>query len=302
MPESVRAVVERGLVYVEREGLRWKAERGCASCHHVPMMIWTMNEARARGLDVNDAALAEVTDWVLAEDNAAKARDTAGLAAIITILAIPVEKAGPYAGTGGAASFAEYVLEKQQADGSWAAPEGRPPILASGESATLLARVGLGAPWVGESAPVERLAPALDRATEWLSERPASDNFQVRNLRLLRAAHAGAATSELVPLIDAIVERQNADGGWSQTPDLASDAYATGQALYVLAWARCGHRHPTVARGIASLLETQREDGTWAMLSRPIEPGSGGSKLLDPITYAGTAWALLGLLRATSVP
>lgn len=41
------------------------------------------------------------------------------------------------------------------------------------------------------------------------------------------------------------------------------------------------------------LIRTQRADGSWPMTSRV------KAKNLSPITGAGTAWALLGLIRAT---
>jgi hypothetical protein len=42
----------------------------------------------------------------------------------------------------------------------------------------------------------------------------------------------GRPAEEWEPLIQRIKDRQNSDGGWSQTKDMASDAWASGQALY----------------------------------------------------------------------
>ena len=72
-----------------------------------------------------------------------------------------------------------------------------------------------------------------------------------------------------------------------------SDAYATGQTLYVLARAGIKPDDPTMKRGVEFLTRTQREDGSWPMTSRV------HAKNLSPITGAGTAWAVLGLLRAS---
>ena len=46
--EEVRQAIERSLPYLAREGESWMEERGCVSCHHVPLMIWSHNEAQAR--------------------------------------------------------------------------------------------------------------------------------------------------------------------------------------------------------------------------------------------------------------
>ena len=108
----------------------------------------------------------------------------------------------------------------------------------------------------------------------------------------------GRAAEEWQPLVRRIRERQNADGGWSQAKGMASDAWATGQALYALAHAGVKADDPVIARGQAFLVRTQRADGSWPMTSRPTKPGGEGSKSLIPITGAGSSWAVLGLVRS----
>jgi len=95
--------------------------------------------------------------------------------------------------------------------------------------------------------------------------------------------------------------RQNKDGGWGQLRDLSSDAYATGQALYVLSLAGVRNDRPEVQRGIAFLVANQREDGSWPMRSRA-HPGAKPFTNPVPITYFGSAWATLGLLRSVPGP
>jgi hypothetical protein len=79
---------------------------------------------------------------------------------------------------------------------------------------------------------------------------------------------------------------------------MASNAWATGQALYALAHAGIQPDEPVIARGHVFLTRTQRDDGSWPMTLRPVRPGGGGSKSLIPITGAGSAWAVLGLVRS----
>ena len=99
-------------------------------------------------------------------------------------------------------------------------------------------------------------------------------------------------------MISRIKERQNADGGWSQAKDLASDAWATGQALYALAHAGIKPEDPAIARAQAFLIKTQAADGSWPMTSRPMKPGDKGATSLIPITGGGSAWGVLGLVRS----
>ena len=42
-------------------------ERKCNSCHNVTFLVWTHNEAAARGFDVDRTKLAEWTKWSLAD-------------------------------------------------------------------------------------------------------------------------------------------------------------------------------------------------------------------------------------------
>ena len=53
-PATPRAAIERSLVYLEKAGVAWKEERKCASCHHIPMTIWTLNAAKRQGFAVNE--------------------------------------------------------------------------------------------------------------------------------------------------------------------------------------------------------------------------------------------------------
>src|SRR4029453_3314999 len=86
---------------------------------------------------------------------------------------------------------------------------------------------------------------------------------------------------------------------WIQTNDMPSDAWASGQALYALAHAGIKSNQEAISRGQTFLVKTQRNDGSWSMTSRPTEPGGQGSKSLIPITGAGSAGAVLGLVRSS---
>src|SRR5262249_258993 len=121
-------------------------------------------------------------------------------------------------------------------------------------------------------------------------------------IRLVLWRRAGRPPEESNPLVARIVKRQNPDGGWSQTKGMASDAWATGQALYALAHAGLKSDNPVITPGQSFLIKAQRDDGGWVMTSRPIKPGGAGSKSLIPITGAGSAWGVLGLVRTAKQP
>jgi hypothetical protein len=127
---------------------------------------------------------------------------------------------------------------------------------------------------------------ARDKAVKWLEETKTDDDPQ-----------SNRSSKEVEPLVKKIRERQNKDGGWSQSKDMPSDAWATGQALYALANAKLNADDPTIVRGREFLVKTQLADGSWQMGSRPTKPGYKGATNLIPITGAGSAWAILGLIR-----
>ena len=116
---------------------------------------------------------------------------------------------------------------------------------------------------------------------------------------MLLGARSGKPRKTMQTTIDELLALQRADGGWSQTvPELKSDAFATGQTLYVLSLAGYTAERPEIKRGIDFLVATQKPDGSWPMISRSTPDGSpGSSKLLTPITCAASSWATLGLAR-----
>src|SRR5262249_41194125 len=66
MIEAIQAT-EKSLAYLEKGGTGWLESQGCAGCHHAPMMIWTLNEARERGHTVNQKAIETVQSHALTE-------------------------------------------------------------------------------------------------------------------------------------------------------------------------------------------------------------------------------------------
>jgi squalene cyclase len=103
----------------------------------------------------------------------------------------------------------------------------------------------------------------------------------------------------LQPEIEKLLARQNKDGGWGQIKDRPSDAYATGQALYVVSIAGVKNDRLEVRRGVAFLLANQKENGSWPMTPRA-HPGATPMTNPVPIIHIGSVWATLGLMRSSS--
>jgi hypothetical protein len=71
---QLRQVVQRSTEYLQKQGATWMKKQQCASCHHIPVMVWALNEARNQGYQVNDKLLSEVTSWANAAPSSRTAR------------------------------------------------------------------------------------------------------------------------------------------------------------------------------------------------------------------------------------
>ena len=63
-PADAGATVGRGLDFLVKDALAWKAKHNCASCHHAALVVWAMREAKQHGHAVNEPVLADLTKWV----------------------------------------------------------------------------------------------------------------------------------------------------------------------------------------------------------------------------------------------
>jgi squalene-hopene/tetraprenyl-beta-curcumene cyclase len=135
----------------------------------------------------------------------------------------------------------------------------------------------------------DRWLEPIARAEQYIRSRAAqltdanATYLQDLNYAIIGLLAAGAAPSEgVVELLAAeLRERQNEDGGWGFTVNASSDAFATGQSLYVLKRLGTSDRDPGVIRGIGWLVESQEEDGSWS---------TGGDRRGEAM------WAVLGLV------
>jgi hypothetical protein len=312
---QVHQTVDRAIKYLQTESAAWLSTRKCAACHHVPMPLWALGESQRQGYAIDRGFLTGTTESLLGSrdkllaskifPNPADPPDPRpqgqGLNMGLPFLAVAARSLSSL--TRGQEQslklIAEEIVKKQQPDGSWTfyATLRRPPI---NESQTtdaawiILALQGAAGPDVPQ---VQRAA--LSKAIAWLDAAKPSDLHQDKVLKVLLGIHSGKTRDALQPTIDELLALQRADGGWSQTvPGWKSDAFATGQTLYVLSLAGFTAQRLEIQRGIDFLVATQKPDGSWPMLSRSTPNGEPGSaKLLTPITCTASSWATLGLAR-----
>jgi N-acyl-D-amino-acid deacylase len=197
------------------------------------------------------------------------------------------------------AALAAYLLKTQRADGHWIAQSCRPPLEESYQTCTILAIRGIRK--FADDEDQEAARAAIAKARQWLAGSPAKSQEDKVSL-LWGFEQLEATPSELAAARKAVLANQRDDGGWAQLDELDSDAYATGQTLFVLQATGSAIAEPAYRRGMHFLVKTQRPDGAWLVETR--------SKAIQPyydfddedplgknqfISVAASSWAVAAL-------
>jgi len=299
---EIREAVDRAVPLIQKGASGYTKKRGCFSCHHQTMSVLALTFARSRGFKVDPAILEEQVRFTEESLKAGKdgyrqgkgqggAVDTAGYA----LMALDVGGFKPDETT---AAVAEYLLLWTRQPDHWTSSSNRPPSEKSPFTATFVALRGLSS--FGTEEQQERITARREKVREWLLKTPAADT-EDRAFRLSALFYAKADTAALEEAKTQLLSSQREDGGWSQTPEMVSDAYATGTALVALHLAgKVPVSDPAYQRGLRFLTESQKSDGSWyvASRSRPFQPyfESGFPYGKDQfISMAGTCWATAAL-------
>ena len=190
-----------------------------------------------------------------------------------------------------------YLLRNQEQDGHWKRYTSRPPLEDSNVTCTVLAIRGIER----YAAPSQRaeVDAAVLRAKTWLATAPL-ESQEDKVAWLWGFDLLGADTEKVQRARESVLAAQHEDGGWAQLSDMQSDAYATGQTLFVLRETGLATSDPAYQRGVEFLLRTQCEDGSWLVetRSKPIQVFFDNG---DPhgqhqfISIPATSWAVAAL-------
>lgn len=304
--DALRAAVEKSLPLLERSAKTSMAERKeCFTCHNQGLPILVLAAARKRGFAIDDEGLKaqlRFTADFLAK-NREKYRDGRGQAGqtFMAGYALWALEQGGWPADDVTEAVVEYFLKFQADDDHWKCHTHRPPSEASHFTANFLGLQALRAFSTADQQ--ERAAARRGQVRNWLVHaNPVDTEDRVFRLRALRVAEAPAEVLETAT--QELLDAQQPDGGWAQTADLASDAYATGIALTALHQAGgLSADDERARRGRAFLLQAQQEDGSWHVASRS-EPfqtyyESGYPHGEDQfISITAGSWATLALLLA----
>jgi N-acyl-D-amino-acid deacylase len=193
-----------------------------------------------------------------------------------------------------------YLLKNQDEDGHWSFQTSRPPLEDSNVTSTVLAAYGMQE--LASEARSEEVRVAVERARKWLAAAPLVSQEDL-TMRLWGQHLLDTDTDQVRTLRERVLAAQREDGGWGQLAPMPSDAYATGQTLYVLRATGLPAADPAYQRGVAFLLKTQCDDGSWRVetRSKPVQVFFDNGDPHDKhqfISIPATSWAVAAIAAA----
>ena len=306
---EVRQTIKKSLPFIEEKGLYWIEKKKCVSCHRVSFMTWSLSSAARRGFGVDLAKVNEWIDWSIEKgiprpdgDKPVATKNADGLSQqLLAKVEYPSDEARNKAWS----QYVDLVTEAQSADGSWK-PAGQLP----GQKRKLAETTDVSAVWhtlsltrelATESDVMrqETLKKSVDAAMKKFTARKDAVSTEWYVVRLLIALEMGddpaaaAATKELLAI-------QQPNGSWGWLKSDPGDALATEMALYALVRSTeiTPKRDKAVQSAIRFLVDTQRDDGSWAVKGTKEKKKT---KVEETSVYWGTTWAAIALLETLPV-
>jgi N-acyl-D-amino-acid deacylase len=304
-PEIVKTCVDKSLKLIQFSSGESLQHRKCFTCHHQAIPILVCAAAQSHGIAIDAKNLRQQLkrtrdhlasgreNYLQGKGQGGKA-DTAGYA-------LWALEAGGKKPDDVTQPVASYLLNWQKESEHWKCTSDRPPSEASNFTTSYLAVRGLRA--YGDAPQSEPAVQRLKQVQKWLQTAKPVDNedrvFGLRALHYLAAADEAVRTAG-----QALLEQQRPDGGWAQTSELSSDAYATGTSLSALHSAGLLNAgSDAYQRGLRFLIDAQQDDGSWHVKSRSrpfqtyYETGFPHGK--DQfISMMATGWSTIALIHA----
>lgn len=259
---AIRAAVAKSLPLIESSSKIAIEERSnCFTCHHTGLPVMTFITARERGFHIDAANVQTQLDFTArflakGRENYQQGKGQGGHA-FTAGSALWTLKLGGKPADETTQAVVSYLIGHQKELYHWKPPSLRPPSEESPFSVTFFA--------VESLKPFPAAKERLVNARRWL-EQTAAQTTEDRVFRLWALHSVGSDTQAAAR---DLLQTQRDDGGWSQLPEMASDAYATGTALVAL------HRTGSVKaddaayqRGLRWLMQNQLADGSWHVVSR----------------------------------
>ncbi|MEJ7592589.1 MAG: prenyltransferase/squalene oxidase repeat-containing protein [Planctomycetaceae bacterium] len=300
--DAVRAAIQKAIPLLQQGASVSAKERKCFTCHNQALPVIALTEFAKRGFDVDREILQRQLQHTWdhlekgkAEYHAGKGQGGQVMTAGYAMWAL---EAGAWEADETTAAVCHYLVEYHKDQNRWLPSSQRLPSMGSSFTATYVALRALS--HYGTSEQADSIKARRDAAAKWFLENLPQDN-EDRVFRLRTLPYLNAAEDAIQKDVEALLAIQQTDGGWSQTDEMTSDAYATGTVLTALQEVgRLPVSHPAIVSGCRYLIDSQLEDGTWHVVThaKPIQTyyESGFPHGPDQfISITATAWAALAL-------
>ncbi len=314
MSRSPKQAVVSSLNLIQSSMNKFENSTSCASCHHEGLGRMATGMAQDRGFKLDPQVAGRQKAMLTGMTTAMKPLHEGALQNPEVMKQVPLIEinevsssdtwflAGMAAhkqpGTDGTAAMARVLGKQQSKDGQWSISGSRAPMQSSPFTFTALSIKSLDT--YAPKADATRIAEQKTLALRWMLSTPAKNSedraSRLLGLKWLRHKDIKKAVAE-------IKADQRPDGGWAQLPNLSSDAYATGQALYALhEGGGMPVNDPIYQKGVKFLLQNQDEDGSWFVNKRAIPANNyfdGGFPhgQSQYSSFNGSCWALMALLE-----
>ncbi len=291
-------MVQRSLPFLEQEGVAWMNDRGCASCHQIPAMLWSLNEAASAGLEVDPQKLAKWWEWSVDWKNwVAPKQKVAEPKAVSdnvdTMARLLLGRSAAAKNDAWVPKFRDHLVALQDTNGAWKAqgqlPSGRRPAREIQEVTTMWVQLALKS----AESPASPLTEVFQRASAWVSKGQPGKSTEWWALQLLIAKEMGTS-QEVTEAQNRLLGHQNSDGGWGWLVGEPSDAFGTGLALHALGRSGLTTPNPALVKAVEFLKTTQGTNGSWPV---PSTRAQDNKRIRETSSYWGTAWAVQGILE-----
>jgi|SRR5579864_107253 len=307
-PEARREAIARGLNLAQKAAASYPSHRQCFSCHHQTLPMLAMVSARACGSDIDNELLQAQADFSINSFRSTlpsikEGRSVGGRALTVAYALWALHIAG-HRPDEMSEALVTFLFKTQESDGRWKPQTHRPPMEESAVTCTVLSALAIG--WYATPDQRQQADEVVNKAKAWLAEAPRES--QEDRVSWLWGLHKlGFDQDKVNAARKAVLAAQRDDGGWAQLDSMDSDAYATGQTLWVLRQTGLEPSDAAYERGVAFLLKAQRDDGSWFVetRSRPVQVFFDNG---DPhgknqfISMPATCWAVAALAAAAEPP
>ena len=229
-PDAIKAAVTKSLPLLEK-GAKGSIEqrKQCFNCHNQGLPIMALTTARSRGFEIDAEHLQTQLQFTadFLTRNKEKYREGNGQGGQVDTAgyALWTLDNGGWKPDETTAAVAEYFLLRQKESEHYRPESRRPPSEQSLFTSSYVALRGLKV--FGLPQQKERIDARVTQVREWLLKTKPEDTedrvFRLRALQLIDAPEADVRQAA-----QDLQQTQREDGGWSQLPDMDSDAYATG--------------------------------------------------------------------------